>query len=301
VSATLSGDTKDALARAPVTAEHCRAALRDGLLVYGVDPRTRVFRTQRPAIARLLWSLLDDRKARTIKRVPGTRLRRLPSYEIDVGPAPVPRKPGARCDRRMELRSAFLACGSLAAPARGYHLEFVPYPGAVDRLIALLHSEGLTPKVAPRKGRRVVYFKDIESITQVLAAAGASAAVLHLEDVRALKETKNRIHRLVNTEAANVERAASAAAAQSDAIALLSDAYGLRNLSAPLREIAELRLAHPTDTLAELGRRCDPQAKKSTVNGRIAALVRLAKQIEGKRRSGITPSRGKEGSRGEAG
>ena len=59
----------------------------------------------------------------------------------------------------------------------------------------------------------------------------------------------------------------------------LADAYGLRNLSAPLREVAELRLAHPTDTLAELGRRCVPEVKKSTVNGRITALLRIAKRL----------------------
>jgi DNA-binding transcriptional regulator WhiA len=278
-TSTLSGDAKDALARSPVDAQHCKAALRDGLLVYGMAPGSDVFRTQRPAIARLLWSLLDERKEHPIRRVPGTRLHRFPSYEIDVAAteAGVPR---ARCDRRMELRAAFLACGSLAAPARGYHLEFVPpSEAALRRLVAVLRAEGVHPKVAPRKGRGIVYFKNIEEITQVLAAIGSSGALLHLEDVRALKETKNRIHRLVNTEAANVDRAASAAASQRRWIALLADAYGLRKLSAPLREIAELRLAHPSETLAELGRRCSPEAKKSTVNGRIATLVRLAKSL----------------------
>ena len=110
---------------------------------------------------------------------------------------------------------------------------------AVKRLAALLRTEGRHAKLAPRKGRTIVYFKDIDEITQVLGSIGAYPAVLHLEDVRALKETKNRIHRLVNTEAANVERAAGAAAAQSEAIALLADAYGLRKLSPALREIAE--------------------------------------------------------------
>jgi hypothetical protein len=279
-ASTLSADAKDALARTPVDSPHCRAALRDGLFTYGVAPGRSAFRTQRPAVARLLWSLLDDRKHHPIRRVPGTRLQRLPSYEIDpVAPAGPPSK--ARCDRRMELRAAFLACGSLAVPARGYHLEFVPPDdAALQRLLAALRAEGTNPKVAPRKGRRIVYFKDIDEITQVLAAIGSSGALLHLEDVRALKETKNRIHRLVNTEAANVDRAASAAAAQRHWIALLADAYGLRKLSPPLREIAELRLAHPAETLAELGRRCSPEVKKSTVSGRIASLVRLAKGLK---------------------
>jgi DNA-binding transcriptional regulator WhiA len=275
----LSADAKDALARTPVEAAHCRAALRDGLLIYGTGTGGTVFRTQRAALARLLWSLLDDRKTHPIRRVAGKRLQRLPTYEVEVA-FERPPKPAARCDRRMELRGAFLACGSLAAPARGYHLEFVPpHDEATDRLLSLLRAEGLRPKTSLRKQRRIVYLKDVDQITRFLAAVGASQALFHLEDVRALKETKNRIHRLVNTEAANVDRAASAAASQRRWIALVADAYGLRNLSGPLREIAELRLAHPAETLTELGRRCSPEVKKSTVNGRIAALVRLAKRL----------------------
>jgi hypothetical protein len=277
---SLSRDAKDVLARQPAGAEHCRAALRAGLLLYGVAPGTPVFRTQRAAVARLLWSLLDDRKDRSIRRVQGTRLRRLPGYEIEAPALAPAKRPTARCDRRMELRAAFLACGSLSSPARGYHLEFVPVSAdAAQRLTSLLRAEGLQPKSALRRGRPLLYFKDVEGITQFLATIGASQAVLHLEDVRAFKETKNRIRRLVNTEAANVDRAASAAAAQSAVVAFLADAYGLANLTPPLREVAELRLAHPTETLAELGRRCDPPVKKSTVNGRLAALARLAARL----------------------
>ena len=280
MASSLSADAKDALARTPVTAPHCRAALRDGLAVYGVDARSGAFRTRRSAVARLAWSLLDDRKERAVRKVPGTRLERLPTYEIDGYPAALGRRPGARCDRRMELRAAFLACGSLASPARGYHLEFVPPDdAAAERLVASFRAEGLAPKTALRKGRRIAYFKGVDAITEALAAIGASHAVFALEDVRALKETKNRIHRLVNTEAANVDRAMSAAAAQREAIALLVDAYGLRHLTPPLREIAELRLAHPTETLAELGRRCEPPVKKSTANNRVATLVRLARGL----------------------
>ncbi len=279
---SLSGDTKDALARETPEAEHCRIALRDGLATFGSALGSPgIFRTQRPAVARLAWSLFEDRKNRPITKVPGSRLYRLPTYEIDLRDyAYAARKATARCDRRMELRAAFLGCGSLAAPARGYHLEFVPPSDAArDRLVALLKSEGIAAKIATRAGRSVVYLKDVDAISGLLAAIGASSAVFMLEDSRALKETKNRIHRLVNTEAANVDRATSAAAAQAQAIALLADAYGLANVSRPLREAAELRLAHPDETLAELGRRCSPPVGKSTINGRIAALLRLARLL----------------------
>jgi DNA-binding transcriptional regulator WhiA len=285
VSSTLSSDTKDALAHEIPQTPHCRRALRDGLLLYGTNEQTGVFSTQRLAVARLARALFFEVPAATATERPirkvQTRLARAAAYEIAVPDPPAElKRPAARCDRRMELRAAFLACGSLSEPQRGYHLEFVPpAPSAALRLTLLLRAEGRAPKAAVRKGRTVVYFKGIDEIALVLSAIGAFNAVLHLEDVRALKETKNRIHRLVNTEAANVDRAAGAAAQQREHITFLEDAYGLRNLSPVLREAAQLRLIHPTDSLAELGRRCSPPVGKSTLNTRLAALTRLATSL----------------------
>ena len=289
----LSADAKDALTRSLPDAEHCRAALRAGLAYYGAAPSPEgpVFRTRRPAVARLFRTLLDDRTIGGIRKGADRRLYRTTNYEIDLPAGPQPPKPRARCDRRMELRAAFLAAGSLAAPAHGYHLEFVlPDIERAARLEALFASEGLAAKHTTRKGRIVVYFKGLDPIVAALVAIGAHSAVLHLEDVRAMKETKNRIHRLVNTETANVVRATSAAAAQCDAITFLADAYGLRNLSPPLREAAHLRLAHPDETLVELGRRAVPPVGKATINGRIAALLRLVKRLREPEQKGASRS-----------
>jgi hypothetical protein len=143
----------------------------------------------------------------------------------------------------------------------------------------MLRSAGVPPKSTQRKGRAVIYYKDFDAIVELLTLIGAFGAVLHLEDVHALRETKNRIHRLVNTEAANLERTAQAAATARSVIEYLENAYGLPRLSPALREIAELRLAHPDESLAELGRRCNPQIAKPTVSSRLTALARLAEQL----------------------
>ncbi|HEY0394219.1 MAG TPA: DNA-binding protein WhiA [Candidatus Elarobacter sp.] len=285
----LSADAKDALARDVPADPGVRVALRLGLAYYGaVDAGDElVFRTRRPAVARLARTLFEDQRgAAPVRRGHDRRLYKATTFEIDLGLAPAapPPKPRRRDERRAELRAAFLCTGSVAAPQHGYHLEFVTSHAArAERIAALIRAEGIEPRTMVRKGRRVVYLKGLDAIVTVLGAIGASGAVFHLEDVRAVKETKNRIHRLVNTEAANVVRAASAAAAQREAIQYLADAYGLRNLSPALREAAQLRLAHPDETLLELGRRCSPPVGKATINGRLASLMRLVKRLRGGR------------------
>jgi DNA-binding transcriptional regulator WhiA len=280
----ISADTKDALARDVPEPVHCRKALLAGLVLYGAARKRHEFVTHRNAVARLFWSLLDDdRKSHSIETRGATRLRRLPTFAIALperlrGDA-IP-KPAHKCDRLIEIRAAFLACGSLAAGTHGYHLEFVLFERELaQRLEWMLRSAGVPPKLTQRKARAVIYYKDFDAIVELLTLIGAFAAVLQLEDVRALRETKNRIHRLVNTEAANLERTAAAAAAQRRIIEYLEDAYGLPQLSPPLREIAELRLAHPDESLSELGRRCNPQIAKPTVSSRLTALSRLAERV----------------------
>jgi DNA-binding transcriptional regulator WhiA len=278
----ISADTKDALAREMPDAPHCREALLAGLALYGRARRVPEFVTHRNSVARLFWSLLDERKTYPIESRPATRLQHLPTFAIALPERlqAVPAKPAHKCDRLLEIRAAFLACGSLAAGAHGYHLEFVaPDAQRAQRLDWMLRSAGRPPKQTERKGRTVFYYKDFDAIVEVLTLIGAFSAVLHLEDVRALRETKNRIHRLVNTEAANLERTAAAAAQQRRVIEELAERYGLRNLSPALREIAELRLRHPDESLAELGQRCNPPIAKPTVSSRLSALARLAARV----------------------
>jgi hypothetical protein len=292
-AASISADTKDALARETPPAAHCRSALLTGLALYGADAEHRAFITHRNSIARLFWSLLEDRKTHPIESRAATRLARLPTFAISLPPMlqPAP-KPTLKCDRLIEIRAAFLACGSLAAGAHGYHLEFVlPQDDLAERLAWMLRSTGHAPKRTTRKRREVVYYKDFEAIVDVLTLIGAFGAVLHLEDVRALRETKNRIHRLVNTEAANLDRTAAAAAAQRRTIEYVANAYGLPQLSPPLREIAELRLAHPDESLAELGNRCNPPIAKPTVSSRLSALGRLAGRLRSGRATATKPGR----------
>jgi DNA-binding transcriptional regulator WhiA len=287
----LSADTKDALARDFPTEAHCREALLAGLVLYGarsIGKRT-YFVTHRNAVARLLLKLSprEARFARSSDLRParsGALLRMTKGTQriaIPVEPERA-RKPVRKCDRVMEARAAFLTCGSVSAGSQGYHLEFVPPDRErAERLEWILRAVAAPPKDMSRSKRAMLYYKDFEAIVEFFGVIGAHNTVLELEGIHALKETKNRIHRLVNTEAANLERVAGAAAAQREIIDYVSSAHGLRHLSAALREIAELRINYPDESLAELGRRCSPPISKPAASGRLNALARLARRLRG--------------------
>ena len=76
----ISADTKDALARELPDERHCRDSLLAGLCVYGSIAGH--FVTHRNAVARLFWSLLEERKAHAIETRAPTRLQRLPTFAV---------------------------------------------------------------------------------------------------------------------------------------------------------------------------------------------------------------------------
>lgn len=274
MAVSIAADTKDALAREIPQENHCRSALLQGLALYGA--RRGTFVTKRNAVARLARTLLLERFGEGCAHI-------VPHYRITLPHdlTQTPPKARRRCDRAMEVRAALLACGSLSAGAQGYHLEFVLREDLVERLGWTLRSLGFAPKTMVRNRRNVLYFKDFEAIAELLATIGAHRTMLHLEEIRAVKETKNRIHRLVNTEAANLERSASAAAAQRATIEYIAAAHGLARLPRAMREAAELRLRYPDESLVELARRCRPPVSKPTINSRLRSLSGLAARLRG--------------------
>lgn len=179
--------------------------------------------------------------------------------------------------RRAYLRGTFLGTGWVAPPERQHHLEMTTMATeAADALGQMLFSYGITVRLAARKQTLVLYIKDSDQIARFLNVVGAHQALLHYEDVRVMKEMKNRVNRQVNAELANVAKATEAAARQVEALMRLRATGGLERLSGPLREIAELRLAHPEASLKELGEMCRPPIGKSGVAHRMRQLIRLA-------------------------
>lgn len=180
------------------------------------------------------------------------------------------------------FRGVFLARGYLADIDRWSHLEWVV--GDQDEAEwtrELLERLRIRAKILPRRGSRLVYLKDREQIARFLAAIGAHRAVLDLESQRVVKSVKNQVQRLVNSEAANLRRAAESGSLQAAELARWKESGRFKNLPESLRLVAELRLAHPEWSLAEIGQGAHPPLTKSAVNHRLRKIRQWISQDQG--------------------
>ena len=195
---------------------------------------------------------------------------------LDSSHRPIERPPrrvvARRCCRRAYLRGALLAAGSLSGP-RDAHLEIRTSELEGARFLAdLAAREGADLHVLDRGRHAVVYAKGVESIADVLVAAGATDTVLVLEESSVLAAIRADANRLANADHANLVRTSRAAHAQLEAVRSLD----LESLPDELREVATLRLRHPTASTAELARRCHPPTTKASAYRRLRRLQELA-------------------------
>jgi cell division protein WhiA len=238
------------------------------LRAFEVESEIRTY--QRPAF---------DRATRYQLHVEGTRH----AYEtlhragvLDSAHRPIDQPPGRvlarRCCRRAYLRGALLGAGSLSGP-RDPHLEIrtVEIEGA-QFLADVAAREDAELHVLDRGRHAIAYAKGTEAIADTLVAAGASDVVLLLEERSVVAATKADANRLANADHANLVRTGRAAHAQLQALRRLD----VDSLPEELRELAVLRMRHPTASIADLARRCRPPVTKSSAYRRLRRIQDLA-------------------------
>jgi hypothetical protein len=125
----------------------------------------------------------------------------------------------------------------------------------------------------------LAYAKSWEAIESVLALMGASETVLALEERAVVAETSARANRLANADHANLVRTSRSAQLQLGAVERLRAADELKRLPHSLREVAELRVRHPSDSLRELAVKTDPPTTKAVVHRRLRRLEKLAERL----------------------
>lgn len=178
------------------------------------------------------------------------------------------------------LRGVFLACGTVTSPERGYHLEFVvPYKRLCTDLMKFMDELNLNPKYIVRKGNHIIYFKDSESIEDILALIGAQDASLMLMGIKIEKDVKNTVNRRLNFEISNINKTVDAAKLQVQAIQRIEQTKGISSLPENLQKIAKLRLENPEASLRDLEQLMDEPISRSGINHRLSKLINIADNL----------------------
>ncbi len=188
-----------------------------------------------------------------------------------------PRRVVARaCCRAAYLRGAFLGGGSLTVQ-RSPHLELrTATAESAGFLVRVAEEDEIRLAVVERPTHAAAYAKSWDAIESVLALAGAAESVLALEERAVVAATSERANRLANADHANLVRTSAAARLQLEAVRRLRAEGRIEKLPAQLREAAELRRRHPSDSLRELASRTDPPASKAAMHRRLRRLEELA-------------------------
>ncbi|MGN1317474.1 MAG: DNA-binding protein WhiA [Lachnospirales bacterium] len=187
-----------------------------------------------------------------------------------------------QCCKRAYLRGAFVCCGSIADPEKQYHLEFSSSDyDFIHTIRSVILDFGIDGKIIERKNHFVLYFKEGEQIVDMLNIMAAHKALLKVENLRIVKDMRNRVNRIVNCETANLNKVVEAAVKQIESIDYIISNRGMDYLPKPLMDIARLRLENPDASLKELGEMSNPKIGKSGVNHRLKKICDIADKLKG--------------------
>lgn len=188
-----------------------------------------------------------------------------------------------KCCKRAYMRGMFMGTGTISDPEKSYHLEFVCESRTLaNDLKKMINSfVDLSVKVVQRRNRWVVYMKNSQYISDMLALMGAHAQMLAFENVRVQKSVYNQTTRIMNCDNANTDRTLDASEKQIRAIRILEETGQLSVLTDKLRELAWLRVENPEASLTQLGEMMEPKLGKSGVNNRMKRILSMAEKVTG--------------------
>ncbi|MFN2450731.1 MAG: DNA-binding protein WhiA [Candidatus Dormibacteria bacterium] len=257
----------------------CRRALLEGMaLAVGTsraeDGEGDEVAIPRPVAARSGLAALHSLgiPARVVRR----RAARRPRYVLVAPGLAGVRGSERSCCRRLRLRGAFLAAGSVSRPQGAPQAELRAYDQAAA---ARLHSDcvvlELGARAAARRGRPLVILSGSAAVAGLLSTVGAQGARLRFEQGRVVAELRGEINRRTNAETANLRRAVRASVAQLEAVGRLQRIPGrYEALPSSLRAAADLRQRHPDDTLERLAQRAG--CSRAAMAGRLHRLLGAA-------------------------
>ncbi|MDO5115975.1 MAG: DNA-binding protein WhiA [Synergistaceae bacterium] len=178
------------------------------------------------------------------------------------------------------VRGIFGSCGALYLPRAGYYLAMRPPlgSGAAERLQSILRSCGFALGVRKKTGCRELMLRDQQQIVTFLSRIGLVKTALDLEETAIYRSMRNHANKLVNCDAANINKSLGAAREQMALINKMDELGMTEELPAPLRELIIARKKNPSVSLKELGQSLPTPISKSTVEYRWRKLENMLKQ-----------------------
>ncbi len=180
------------------------------------------------------------------------------------------------------LIGVYLGAGSLIDPETRYHLEMRTGSEKLSYfVINILDKFDIKAKINIRKSNYYVYVKEAEHISDFLKLCGATHALLQFEDLRVVKDVRNKINRKVNCELANLNKVIETGLKQQQDILLVKEKMGLQSLPKKLYDVAVIRLEDEQLSFNEIGEMLTPKISKSTVCKRLGKIAEIAEELRG--------------------
>ncbi len=180
------------------------------------------------------------------------------------------------------LIGIYLGSGSLIDPETRYHLEMRTGSEKLSYfVINILDKFDIKAKINVRKTNYYVYIKEAEHISDFLKLCGATHALLQFEELRVVKDVRNKINRKVNCELANLNKVIETGLKQQQDILLVKEKMGLQSLPKKLYDVAVIRLEDEQLSFNEIGEMLTPKISKSTVCKRLGKIAEIADELRG--------------------
>ncbi len=179
------------------------------------------------------------------------------------------------------VKGTFLGSGTINDPNKNYHLDInLSNRKNLELICQILDTFSINVKVMNSEEKFIIYIKEAEEISKLLALIGANKAVLEFEEIRIERQMRGKVNRLVNCETANLNKTLNASIEQVSAIDKLEKNGMLSSLDDNLKEIAYVRRDNPDMSLIELGKLLSIPIGKSGVNYRLKKIIEIANDIK---------------------
>ncbi len=210
------------------------------------------------------------------------RLRILASFDYGVYEGAVNREMIADDgSAAVFIRGAFLSCGNLNDPEKGYRADFSVRDEALAKELQKILSEHyITANLSKRGNGYVVYLSRSEMVINLLTLIGLSDRSLEMIETTIVKGVKNNINRARNCDNANISKTVEASINQRRAIEYLQKTGRLEALPEQLYAAAKLRMDNPDSSLAELCRLSPFPITVSGLNHRLKKLIEIYKEVK---------------------